>query len=140
MRLRQRAPILVSSLVLVPAVVACGPRGPVGPGAVGSEEGNGKIDPAVLAAQGPKVDLKNISLTVTTSEPEALNMGALFAFDKLRQWGAKVNQVTLTTTSGIQTMIAGRSDLASHGADEVVLGRSQGAKVTAIGSARTKQV
>jgi NitT/TauT family transport system substrate-binding protein len=67
-------------------------------------------------------------------------MGALFAFDKLRQWGAKVDQVTLTTTSGIQTMIAGRSDLASHGADEVVLGRSQGAKVTAIGSARTRQV
>lgn len=138
MRLRRRAPILVSTLALLSAVAACG-QGAV-PGAVGDDPGNGKIDPAVLASAGPQVDLKNLSLTVTTSEPEALNMGAFFAFDKLRQWGAKVDVVTLTTTSGIQTMVAGRSNIGSHGADEVVLGRAQGANVTAIGSDRTKQV
>lgn len=140
MRSRSRVPVLISGLALIPAVAACGPRGAVGPGAAANGGGNGKVDPAVLAYKGPTVNLKNFSLTVTTSEPDGLNMGALFAFDKLRQWGAKVNQVTLTTTSGIQTMIAGRSNLASQGSDEVVLGRSQGADVTAIGSARTKQV
>jgi len=135
-------PILISTLSLVSAIAACGPGGPAGagpPGAPQADEGDGKIDPAVRADKGPRIDLKNVSLTATISEPEALNMGTIFAFDKLRQWGAKVNEVTLTTTSGIQTMIAGRSDLGSHGADEVVLGRSQGAKVTAIGSGLTKQ-
>lgn len=141
--LRGNRVLFLSTTALAAVLVtACGgPAGPAG-AAPGGDNGNntGTIDPLVTGYDGPKVDLSGISFTATTSEPDALNMGALFMFDKLRQWGAKVDVVTLTTTSGIQTMIAGRSELASHGADEVVLGLGQGAKVTAIGSARSKQV
>ncbi|HEX5492994.1 MAG TPA: ABC transporter substrate-binding protein [Mycobacteriales bacterium] len=138
-----RLPLLSTAVLIALTVAACG-SGTAAPGGqdAGSNanDNSGKIDPLVTAYKGPKVDLSGVSLTVTTSEPDALNMGALFMFDKLRQWGAKLDVVTLTTTSGIQTMIAGRSQLASQGADEVVLGRGQGADVTAIGSARSKQV
>lgn len=142
MKLRRRIPAVISTLALISAVAACGSAeaAGAGPGTADAGAGNAKVDPAVSGYQGPNVDLKGVSLTVTTSEPEGLNMGAFFAYDKLRQWGAKVDVVILTTTSGIQTLIAGRADLASQGADEVVLGRAEGAKVTAIGSDRTKQV
>lgn len=139
-----RLPLLSTAVLIALTVAACGGGQPAPPGGQGAgsnaNDNSGKVDPLVTAYSGPKVDLSGVSLTVTTSEPDALNMGALFMFDKLRQWGAKLDVVTLTTTSGIQTMIAGRSQLASQGADEVVLGRGQGAQVTAIGSARSKQV
>lgn len=133
MRLQHKA--LVSVPVLMMLLAACGSG--TSSGESGSEAKN--VDPLVSAYEGPEVDLSGVTLTATTSEPDTLNMGAFFMMDKLRQWGAKVDLVTLTTTSGIQTMIAGRSDLASQGADEVVLGKSQGADIAAVGSARTKQ-
>lgn len=135
------ARLAFAALCIVLVASACGPGKPP-PGAGGAAQTNSSdksIDPLVKAYKGPKVDLSGVSLTVTTPEPDSLDMGALFLFDKLKQWGAKVDVVTITTTSGIQTMIAGRSDLGNHGADEVILGNSEGAKVTAIGSSRTKQ-
>lgn len=100
---------------------------------------NPKVDPAVSSYQGPSVDLSGVSLTMTTSEADGLNLGSFWLAERLRQWGATVDVVVLTSTSGIQTMIAGKSDLASQGADEVVLGNAQNANVVAIGSPRTKQ-
>lgn len=143
MKLRGNRSFLIPATLLIAAMVAaCGstPGTSAGNQSDKNAGNNADVDPLVTAYQGPKVDLSGITLTATTSEPDALNMGALFMFAKLKQWGAKLDVVTLTSTSGIQTMIAGRSQLASHGADEVVLGRGQGAKVTAIGSARSKQV
>jgi NitT/TauT family transport system substrate-binding protein len=133
--------LALAALCIAVVASACGPGTPP-PGAGGGQNtdpAGSSIDPLVKAYQGPKVDLSGISLTITTPEPDSLDMGGLFMFGKLRQWGAKVDVVTLTTTSGIQTMVAGRSDLGNHGADEVVLGNSEGANVTAIGSSRTKQ-
>jgi len=123
---------------------ATDPGGSVAASAGGSQQGSAApgaadVDPLVAAFEGPKVDLSGVKLVATTSEPDTLNMGAFFMMDKLRQWGADVDLVIITTTSGIQTMMAGRSDLASQGADEVVLGKSQGADIKAVGSARTKQ-
>lgn len=139
---------LAALLCLVTVASACGAAGtpgaaaPGAPGAGGAGQANSSdssIDPLVQAFKGPKVDLSGVSLTATSPEPDSLDMGSVFMFDKLRQWGAKVDVVTTTTTSGIETMIAGRSDLANQGADEVILGNSEGANVTAIGSSRTKQ-
>lgn len=137
--------LALASLCLVLATSACGAAGTPAPGGVGfgaagqSSASGSSVDPLVKAFKGPKVDLSGVSLTATTPEPDSLDMGSVFMFDKLRQWGANVDVVTITTTSGIQTMIAGRSNLGNHGADEVVLGDSEGANVTAIGSSRTKQ-
>lgn len=143
---RMRRPLVPVILLVAATVAACGSgqAGPAGGPAAGNAAdnsgNNAGVDPLVSGYHGPKVDLTGVTLTATTSEPDALNMGALFMFAKLKEWGAKLDVVTLTTTSGIQTMIAGRSQLASQGADEVVLGRGQGAEVTAIGSPRSKQV
>lgn len=136
-----RARLASAALCIAVVASACGPgtRPPGAGGGAQTDPAGSSIDPLVKAYQGPKVDLSGVSLTVTTPEPDSLGMGALFTFGKLRQWGAKVDVVTLTTTSGIQTMVAGRSDLGNHGADEVVLGNAEGANVRAIGSSRTKQ-
>ena len=145
MRLRSAYMISVPLLLLV--ATACGSgaaseannNAPAAAGGSAAAVDTSGLDPLVVAYDAPKVDLSGVSFVMTTSEPDTLNMGAFFLMDKLRQWGAKVELVTLTTTSGIQTMIAGKSDFASQGADEVVLGKSQGADITAVGSARTKQ-
>ncbi|HET7388625.1 MAG TPA: ABC transporter substrate-binding protein [Nocardioidaceae bacterium] len=109
-------------------------------GCGGSASGEGaNVDPLVKGYDGPSVDMSGVSLTLTTSEADGLNLGSFWAADKMRQWGADVNVVVLTSTSGIQTMMAGKSDVASQGADEVILGNAEGAGVVAIGSPRTKQ-
>lgn len=131
--------VLVASACGAAGTPGSGAPAPGAPGAGGAGQTNSSIDPLVKAFKGPKVDLSGVSLTATTPEPDSLDMGSVFMFDKLQQWGAKVDVVTITTTSGIQTMIAGRSNLGNHGADEVILGNSEGANVTAIGSSRTKQ-
>lgn len=105
----------------------------------GNSASAGDVDPAVEGYDGPSIDLSGQKITVTTSEADGLNLGSFFAFDKLKQWGADVDVVVLTSTSGIETMMAGRSDIASQGADEVILGNAEGANVVAIGSPRTKQ-
>lgn len=132
--------LALAALCIALVASACGSGTPPPSGAgQNTDPAGSSIDPAVKAYKGPKVDLSGVSVTITTPEPDALDMGSVFAFGKLRQWGAKVDVVTITTTSGIQTMIAGRSNVGNHGADEVVLGNSEGANVTAIGSSRTKQ-
>lgn len=107
-------------------------------GCGGTGDGD-EVDPLVKGYDGPSVDLSGKSVTMTTSEADGLNLGSFWMAEKLRQWGAEVEVVVLTSTSGIQTMMAGKSDLASQGADEVILGNSQDAGVVAIGSPRTKQ-
>lgn len=104
-----------------------------------SASGSGEINPLVKEYDGPSVDMSGISITMTTSEADGLNIGSFWAADKMRQWGADVKVVVLTSTSGIQTMMAGKSDVGAQGADEVLLGNAQGADVVAIGSPRTKQ-
>ncbi|MGH3665099.1 MAG: ABC transporter substrate-binding protein [Egibacteraceae bacterium] len=86
----------------------------------------------------PTFDLSGVEFTATTSAPGALNMGTFWAFEKLQEWGASIDLVILTTTTGIQALIADRSNVASHGSDEVVLGAAEGADVVAIGSPSTK--
>lgn len=141
---------LISTGLLAGALVltACG--GDDATGGAGTDEATeaatqetatASADPdSPLAGDGemPDFDLSGQSITFTTSKPGALNIGAFWVFDKLREWGAEVDEVILTTTSGIQTMIAGESDAGAHGSDEVFLGRAEGADVVAIGAPNSK--
>ncbi|HET7389114.1 MAG TPA: ABC transporter substrate-binding protein [Nocardioidaceae bacterium] len=140
---RYRWAAVASGICLLASACGSGAASSAGGGGTtavdSSGGGSGDVDPIITAYQGPKVDLSGVSLTVTSSEPDGLTMGELFMFGKLKQWGANVDHVVLTSTSGIQTMVAGKSDLAAQGADEVVLGNAQGAHVTAIGSPDSKQ-
>lgn len=129
-------------LALLATSCAGGGEPPVPQGAApGAQQGDGREaeeGPPTGVTGGPSFDLEGVSLTATTSIPGALNVGTFWAFQRLREWGADVEVVVLTTTTGIQTLLAGRSDLASHGSDEVVLGAAEGADVVAIGAPNTR--
>jgi NitT/TauT family transport system substrate-binding protein len=61
-----------------------------------------------------------------------------YMLEMLEAWGADVEIVTLSTTSGVQALIANRSDLAPHGADELIIGAAEGAELIAYGSPQSK--
>lgn len=98
----------------------------------------GEGPPGDFGPDAPSFDLSGVEFTATTSPPGALNMGTFWAMEKLQEWGATIDLVILTTTTGIQALIAERSDVASHGSDELVLGAAEGAEVVAVGSPSTR--
>ena len=97
---------------------------------------DGEIPPTGIEG-GPDFDLSGTKVVATTSPPGAINMGTFFAYKRLEEWGAEVETVIVTTTSGVQTIIAGRADIASQGSDEVILGAAEGAEMVAIGAPST---
>lgn len=110
------------------------------PGAAGGGEADqieeGQVPPTGVEG-GPDFDLSGTKVVATTSPPGAINMGTFFAYKRLEEWGADVETVIITTTSGVQTILAGRADVASQGSDEVVLGAAEGAEMVSIGAPST---
>lgn len=111
------------------------------PGAAGGGNGteeleDGQIPPTGVEG-GPDFDLSGTEIVATTSPPGAINMGTFFAYKRLEEWGADIETVIVTTTSGVQTILAGRADIASQGSDEVVLGAAEGAEMVAVGAPST---
>lgn len=114
---------------------APGAGGAAAPGG-GEQIEEGQIPPTGIEG-GPEFDLSGKEIVATTSPPGAINMGTFFAYKRLEEWGADVETVIITTTSGVQTILAGRADIASQGSDEVILGAAEGAEVEAIGAPST---
>lgn len=111
--------------------------GAAGGGGGGTEElKDGQVPPTGVEG-GPDFDLSGEKIVATTSPPGAINMGTFFAYKRLEEWGADVETVIVTTTSGVQTIMAGRADIASQGSDEVVLGAAEGAEMVSIGAPST---
>jgi NitT/TauT family transport system substrate-binding protein len=110
--------------------------GPAGGGGGSEALKEGQIPPTGVEG-GPDFDLSGTEIVATTSPPGAINMGTFFAYKRLEEWGADVETVIVTTTSGVQTILAGRADIASQGSDEVVLGAAEGAEMVAIGAPST---
>lgn len=96
-----------------------------------------QLSPQEAAAEFD-IDLSGTSITTTSSLFSALLMPESYMFDMLEAWGAEVEVVTLTTTSGVQALLARRSNLAPHGADELIIGAAEGANLLAIGSPQSK--
>lgn len=142
MKLRKlkMATALVASLALASG---CGASG--GGGATGDNSDKSAEDivnenvPDTGITHGPKFDLAGVKITATTALPGAINIGTLFAYKRLEEWGAEVDTIVLTTTSGAQTLIAGRADIASQGSDELVLSAAEGANMVGIGATSTAQ-
>jgi NitT/TauT family transport system substrate-binding protein len=124
--LRAVSMIAVAGLVLA----ACGGDDDETTTAAGEEAGDG----SGAETDGPSFDLSGETLRITASPPGSLTVGSRYVFDKLEEWGAEVDVIELTTTTGIQALIADQSDAGTHGADEVVLGAAEGAEVVAIGA------
>ncbi len=91
------------------------------------------------AAGGGEVDMTGISMTASTSQAGALLIPQFYAFDLMREWGAELEEVELTNTTGVQALVANRTTLAPHGADELILGAAEGADPVAVGSTVAKQ-
>lgn len=85
------------------------------------------------------VDLTGIEYIASTSQASALLIPQFYAFDLLTEWGASVEPVTLTNIPGVQALVAGQTNLAPHGADELILGAAEGAEPVGIGSLVAKQ-
>lgn len=96
-----------------------------------------QLSPQEAAAEFD-IDLSGTSITTTSSLTSALLMPQSYMFDMLEAWGADVEVVTLTTTSGVQALLAGRSNLAPHGADELIIGAAEGAELLAVGSPQSQ--
>lgn len=83
----------------------------------------------------PTYDLKGEKVRITFGDASAQSLGNQYMASQLKKWGAEVDEITLTTATGLSAIVAGRADFAAgQGADEAVLGRSNGADVTAIGA------
>lgn len=88
---------------------------------------------------GAMVDLTGVEYVPSTSQASALLIPQFYAFDLLTEWGASVEPVTLTNVPGVQALVAGQTNLAPHGADELILGAAEGAEPVGIGSLVAKQ-
>lgn len=96
-----------------------------------------QMSPQEAAAQYD-IDLSGVSITTTSSILSPLLVPSAYMFEMLEAWGAEVEIVTLTNTSGVQALIANRSDLAPHGADELIIGAAEGAELVAYGSPQSR--
>src|SRR5690606_9281159 len=145
-RSRARRWALLGAAALLASACAGGaaqsPPVPAG-GAPGGASGGGlqafdqNAVPATGVQGGPTFDLSGVRVVATTPAPGAINMGTFFAYKRLEEWGADVEVVVITTTSGVQTIVAGGADIASPGTDEVVLGAAEGARMVSIGAPYT---
>lgn len=139
-KISSAASLAVASLVLTACAGGAAQNPDAAPGTAGGEEAEaldvGEIPPTGVEG-GPDFDLSGTEIVATTSPPGAINMGTFFAYKRLEEWGADVETVIVTTTSGVQTIMAGRADIASQGSDEVILGAAEGAEMVSIGAPST---
>ena len=117
---RRLAMVLVATAMIL---AACG----------GSSDSSGSGGSGATASDG-MFDLSGTTLRITASDPGSLTAGSRYVFDRLQQWGAELDVIELSTTSGIQAIVARRADAGTHGADEAILGVAEGADVVSIGS------
>lgn len=139
-RRARRWALLASAALLVTACAGGGtqpavPAGGAQGGALQAFDQN-SIPPTGVQG-GPTFDLSGVRIVATTPAPGAINMGTFFAYKRLEEWGADVDIVVITTTSGVQALVAGEANIASQGTDEVVLAAAEGARMVSVGAPYT---
>lgn len=88
-------------------------------------------------AEPPSFDLSGVSLRVTTAA-EVLEMPSSYMWDQVESWGAQVERIELTSTTGVQALLANQAELAGQGTDELILGAAEGADLVAFASTKDK--
>lgn len=127
-RAAHRTVAAVAASILL-AVAACGSDEESGSGAApGPAGGSGSSAP---------VDLSGTTIRITVPPAEALLTTMYHILDLLEGWGAELDVITITTTTGTQAILAGQADWVSAPSDELVLGAANGADLVAVGSPRS---
>jgi len=102
--------------------------------ACGAEEDTAP-DTGTDGASEAMFDLSGKSIRIAFGDNSAQSLGNRLMLEELRAWGAEVEDIQLTTATGLAAIIAGQIDFAAGmGADEAVLGLSTGTDLTAIGA------
>lgn len=85
--------------------------------------------------EGPSFDLSGQEIAIAFGDNSAQSLGNRLMLEDLRGWGAEVDDIQLTTATGLSAIIADQVDFAAGmGADEAILGLSTGTDLTAIGA------
>lgn len=80
-------------------------------------------------------DLSGKTIRIAFGDNSAQSLGNRLMLASLREWGAEVEDIQLTTATGLSAIVAGQVDFAAGmGADEAVIGLAAGVDVTAIGA------
>lgn len=95
-------------------------------------------EPAASGDDDFGIDLSGVELRLTGAQPSALSMIDHYIEDLMEGWGAEIDRIELTSTTGVQALIAGQTDLAGGGTDELILGAAAGADIVAIASTQDK--
>lgn len=115
---------------------AASPEATTGAGAATGSPATGGSPAA--AGEEPTFDLSGIKFRMTGADPEALAMTTVYMTELLEEWGAEVDEIILTSTTGVQALLAGQTELAGQGADELILGAAEGADLIAFAAPRMK--
>jgi NitT/TauT family transport system substrate-binding protein len=94
--------------------------------------------PTVPADISGEIDLTGEKIRITVPAKEALGANLFYMLDLLKGWGADVDQIELTSTNGVQALIAGQTDLVAAPSDELVIGAAQDVDVLGVASQRAK--
>lgn len=87
------------------------------------------------AGDAAMFDLSGKTIRIAFGDNSAQSLGNRLMLAELREWGAEVEDIQLTTATGLSAIIAGQVDFAAGmGADEAVLGLATGTDLTAIGA------
>ncbi|TDE00692.1 ABC transporter substrate-binding protein [Jiangella asiatica] len=104
----------------------------------GSEDAAGGASEAAATVSGPDdIDLSGTTVRITVPPAEALLTTMYYMLDRLEGWGAELDVITITSTTGTQAILAGQADWVSAPSDELILGAASGADLVAVGSPRS---
>ena len=84
------------------------------------------------------LDLSGKTVIITTGLPDSLSGTEFFMEDRLKEWGLSIENVILTQTTGLETLLAGAADVSTGASDESLIGLAQGADPVIIGSPESK--
>jgi NitT/TauT family transport system substrate-binding protein len=100
-----------------------------------SAENSAELDDSSQTGEKPSFELDGENIRITFGDASAQSLGNRYMIAQLEGWGATVDDIALTTATGLSAIIAGQADFAAgQGADEAILGLAMGADLTAIGA------
>lgn len=140
-----RSPLLVVLVALVALVAACGDSSSpetAAPtdestettGEQGDDAGSDSTSSEDPPGDDVSFDLSGSSVRLGITQASALQAPAYYAADLLAEWGLDVQTEVLSSTNGVEAIVADQIDFAARSQDEALRGVDAGAELVAVGS------